>query len=265
MLLDTHDRGISRTLILFGERELEHRKLLQDIIRPGMTIFDIGANIGYYVLMENVILNGTGRIVAIEPSPANVKLLCQNLALNNIENVITVEAAVSESEEDRELFLSEQSNLNSFHPKEETGEKLETIRVRSTTVPALVREYGPPDLIRMDVEGHEVEIINAMLPELDAGKMAPTIIFEVHRTRYGAERDFAQTLRRLFATGYRVKFMGSSQESGTKRLKDMGYLGGPPIATDFVTRVIFPDISDEDAISVICDTGGARTVVLAAA
>ena len=48
MDLDLRDRGISRTLLLFGTREEEHRLILNRVLRDGMTIFDIGANIGYY-------------------------------------------------------------------------------------------------------------------------------------------------------------------------------------------------------------------------
>jgi hypothetical protein len=43
----------------------------------------------------------------------------------------------------------------------------------------------------------------------------------------------------------------------------MGYRGGPPIPTDFTTRVVFRDIAPDHAIDVICRTGGARTVALA--
>ena len=52
MILDLHDKGISRALWLFGDRELEHKYLLEKVIKPGMTILDIGSNIGYYPLME---------------------------------------------------------------------------------------------------------------------------------------------------------------------------------------------------------------------
>jgi FkbM family methyltransferase len=262
MLLDTRDRGISRTLIVFGRRELEHRILLQELVRPGMTIFDIGANIGYYALMESRFLNGAGHIVAIEPSVENARLLRANLCLNGVTDVTVLEAAVSDVEGERDLHLSPFSNLHSFHLLE-AAPGARSIRVRTTSIPALAREFGAPDLIRMDVEGHEVEILNGLIPALQPGTLAPTIIFEVHRSRYSAEHDFSRTLRSLFANGYRVSRLGSSQDSGTTRLRQLGYRGGAPITTDFTTRVIFRDIEPEHAVSVICETGGARTVVLA--
>jgi FkbM family methyltransferase len=262
MLLDTRDRGISRTLILFGRRELEHRVMLQELIRPGMTIFDVGANIGYYVLMESRLLRGSGHIVAVEPCADNAGLLRRNLALNRVTAVTVVEAAVSDAEGRRELQLSPFSNRHSFHPVASQSDHRST-RVRTTTVVALAREFGPPDLIRMDVEGHEVEILDALVPAIQPGALAPTIVFEVHRTRYSSDHDFSRTLRLLFEQGYRVALMGSSQASGTRRLMELGYRGGAPIPTDFTTRVIFRDIHPDHATDIICRTGGARTVVLA--
>ena len=46
MFLDTYDKGISRTLLLFGKRELEHRFILQRVCKHGMTVLDIGSNVG---------------------------------------------------------------------------------------------------------------------------------------------------------------------------------------------------------------------------
>ena len=115
----------------------------------------------------------------------------------------------------------------------------------------------------MDVEGHEVEVINGLLPAVAKGDMAPMIIFETHRSRYGADHDMAAALRGLFDLGYRVPLAASSQESGTALIEARGYRGSAPIATDGVTRVLFEDLGQDDAVDFICHTGGLRTVLLA--
>lgn len=71
MILDLYDKGISRTLILFGERELEHKFMLEQVIKPGMRILDIGANIGYYAIMESLLIGKSGNLIAVEPSKSN--------------------------------------------------------------------------------------------------------------------------------------------------------------------------------------------------
>ena len=167
MFLDLEDRGISRTLLLFGQRELEHKVMLDRILRPGMTILDIGANIGYYALMELAKIQPGGTLIAVEPSPSNVALLKRNLALNGYEGIEVHQAAISDRIARRAFFMSEMSNLNTFH---DTGTgalhlKGDTIDVDTTTVPEIMADR-PLDLIRMDVEGHEIEVLSGLLPAI---------------------------------------------------------------------------------------------------
>ena len=79
LYLDTADRGLSRTLFLFGKREIDHYKMLQGILEPGMQILDIGANIGYYAIMESLVIGPGGRVTAIEPMLPNIEMLKRNI------------------------------------------------------------------------------------------------------------------------------------------------------------------------------------------
>ena len=263
--VDLEDRGISRTLMLFGERELEHKAMLERIVQPGMRVFDIGANIGYYAIMESQLTGPSGQVVAIEPSPENVALLRRNLQYNATNNVVVREGAVSDSIGDRELHLSAQSNLNTFHDVGSGAVHLagKTVSVQLKTVPALAAEFGQPDILRMDVEGHEVEVIGGLLEAAESGKTRPMIIFETHLSRYTDDHDFEPVLRRLFAAGYQVSLAASSWERGTELVESLGYRGGQTVRSDGVTRTLFEDIAPDDAVELICRRGGLRTVLLA--
>lgn len=105
--------------------------------------------------------------------------------------------------------------------------------------------------------------MRGLLPAVQAGAMAPMIIFETHLSRYGPDNDMAGVLRALFDLGYGVRCLASSQVSGTRRIEALGYRGSAPIPTDGVERVIFEGVSPEHAIDLICRTGGVRTVLLA--
>jgi len=264
MLLDLEDKGISRSLILFGTREVDHKIILEKVLKPGMTVLDIGANLGYYAIMEMRLIGPHGRLVAIEPSPANVELLKKNLALNGYGDVKVISGAVSDTAGTREFFLAHQTNLNTFHA---TGTGLthlsgKTVDVRTYTVPELAKKHGRPDLIRMDVEGHEIEVFNGMLDAIGRGELAPMIIFETHLSRYDTTHDMETPLRKLFAFGYHVRYLASSSQRGTALVDARGYAGGDRVATDDVERVIYENIRDEDAVDFICKIGGARTVLL---
>lgn len=265
MLLDFADGGLSRSLLLFGTREVDHKVMLERIVRPGMTIFDIGGNIGYYPLMELTLLAGTGRMVIAEPSPSNVTLLRRNLELNGYGEVPVLDAAVSDQPGRRSFHLSEQSNLGTFHPVGGGSETLtgKTVDVETLTVPILAERFGKPDLLRMDVEGHEVEVLNGMINDVRQGKYAPMVIFEPHLSRYTEGHDMAVTLRALFSLGYRVPMLASSSDRGSAKIAAKGYTPGERIATDGVYRTLFADIRDDDAIDLLCKTGGVRTVILA--
>ena len=79
MFLNLNDKGLSRTLILFGERELDHKIILEKVLKKNMKILDIGSNIGYYLLIERNLVGRNSKIIAVEPVSDNIKLLKKNL------------------------------------------------------------------------------------------------------------------------------------------------------------------------------------------
>ena len=263
MILDLYDRGISRTLLLFGCRELEHKLMLEGYLRPGMTVLDIGANIGYYALMELSIIGEKGTLIAVEPSPSNIQLLRRNIKLNGYKDVEIHQAAISDRSGVKKFFMSEMSNLNTFHDTGTGSLHLsgKTVDVETKTVGEILKGRKL-DLMRMDVEGHEVEVINGLLPLIENGEAEPAIIFETHLSRYNESHDIEGPLRRLFAMNYKVKMVGSSSERGTRQIESRGYIGGQAIKSDGVSRVIFEDLDEQDAIDLICREGGIRTVLL---
>lgn len=263
MFLDLQDRGISRTLLLFGERELEHKKMLEEVLEPGMSVLDIGANIGYYALMELNLIGKTGNLIAVEPSPSNVDLLKRNLSLNGYLGVEVHNAAISNISGNKLFHLSSMSNLNTFHNIGTGIEHLsgESLNVQTFTVPEIMKGRHL-DLIRMDVEGHEVEVLDGLLPAIENNEMSPMIIFETHLTRYGPEHDITITLKRLFKAGYKARSVGSSSSFGSLNLEKLKYIGGDQIKSDGDIRKIFRNISERDTIDLISRAGGIRTILL---
>ena len=263
MLIDLKDKGISRALWLFGNRELEHKYMLEKIVKPGMNILDIGANIGYYPLMELSLIGNKGKLIAIEPSKSNIDLLKKNLLLNGFNNVEIHEGAISDDNATKEIFLSTKSNLNTFHNIGTGIDHLsgETAIVKTFTI-AKILNGRKINLIRMDVEGHEVEILNGLISNITELKKLPMIIFETHLSRYNDKHNFQKTLKNIFKIGYRVNLVGSSSDSGSKIIQTYGYKSIKTIKSDGYVRKIFKNIKDHDAIELICEKGGIRTVLL---
>ncbi len=163
MRLRDDDPGISRDLLIDGIRERGATRLMERLLRGNMTVLECGANLGYYALLEATRLGPESRIYAFEPHPDNFALLRDNLALNGLaERVAVFQAAVSSTTGTATLVVEGSSNfhhLGDFALRDPTA-------TRRITVPAVALDdfcteqgIAQVDLIRMDVEGHEVEII----------------------------------------------------------------------------------------------------------
>ena len=166
MYLLTSDNGISRSLILFGRREEDKKYILNKILNENMNVCDIGANIGYYTIFFLKKIK-KGKVLAIEPSSENLKLCKKNIELNNLNknNVNFVTAGVSDVNQKKKFFMSKQSNLHTFNIEGSAKRYLsgELRFIETFTVHNLSKRFFIPNLIRMDVEGHECQIISGML------------------------------------------------------------------------------------------------------
>ena len=122
MFISTHDDGLSRELYVYGIHEPLLTELMLNEIKKGDVIVEIGVIIGYYSLLESSLLEGTGKIIAIEPDPRSFKILKMNLNLTGYENFKIINAAVGPERRKSTMFLSEKYNLSSVNsdPEKET-------------------------------------------------------------------------------------------------------------------------------------------------
>ncbi|MET0272220.1 MAG: FkbM family methyltransferase [Phenylobacterium sp.] len=89
------DRYISRSLEVYGEFSWSEARLLERLVQPGQTVVEVGANIGAHtVLLARRC--APGLVYAFEPQQRVFQLLCANLALNDIRNVIARPEACGE-------------------------------------------------------------------------------------------------------------------------------------------------------------------------
>jgi len=86
MYVDLNDEGISKDLYNIKGREFFSSQYITRIIQPEEIILDIGANIGYYALMEGSLAR-SGKVYALEPIVSNYDLHLRNIALNQYKNI----------------------------------------------------------------------------------------------------------------------------------------------------------------------------------
>lgn len=160
ILVHGRDTGVTPTLVLTGGYEDREVELFAAAIGPGMTVADVGANIGVYTLVAAREAGATGRVYAFEPDPANFDLLTRNVALNGYSNVVAVRAAVSSRTGTTRLFR-DAANLG-LHSLDERNvtEGVEPIPVRTVCLDDFTEEQGRRiDVLKLDVQGAEALVL----------------------------------------------------------------------------------------------------------
>lgn len=150
-----------------GNPETYESALIERVVRPGMTIIDVGANHGMFSLEVAHFIGNEGVIHAFEPTPSTRNLLLSNLASNNLTTVKVFPSAVGEAPGTARLRVHrEMSGLNTLAPQEITwNRKLlaadEIIEVAITTLDAHAEAegLGPIDFLKIDVEGFELGVL----------------------------------------------------------------------------------------------------------
>ena len=268
LCLDLSDPGLSRDIAIRGTREEQLKYIIDREVQAGDVVLDVGANIGYYTAMLARRVGDTGKVYALEPEPRNYELLTRNIGLNGIGAIVEpYQLAASDAQAVGRLYVSPYSNLHSFLPDtshEATGRDDDAFtEVPMTDLSSFVQGKRPVDMLRMDIEGYEVEVISGLEPAIRDGSYAGKIVFECHFPRYDDQsHSMRGPLEMLFGHGYHARYLTSTDES-KPRIRERGY---EPIATvqtnDTRFRGVYECVSDDDAVELICETGGVRDVML---
>lgn len=167
---------------LLGTAEPDMQAALNLLVRPGMTIYDVGANVGFISMIAARLTGPQGRVVCFEPLPSNVRQIQYNAALNNFSHVTVREEAMSDEEgqgcfEVTDFPTTGRLMNDNLHP-ESTG-KL-NVRVRRLDAVVAEAKLPLPDLIKMDVEGAEVNVLEGASQTLATAR--PLMLIELHGT-----------------------------------------------------------------------------------
>jgi FkbM family methyltransferase len=194
------------------------RTALETRLPKSGVFYDIGANIGIFTLPAAQIVGKDGRVVAFEAAPANYNRLLENLEQNNLTNVIPFGLGLS----------SENTTATLFRPTNRLGEGGHSLLdngVPSAGVSTILLarlddlvelwDLPTPDLVKIDVEGAEMDVLAGMAKLLDnpalksivcevkvAGPRAdPELVTEFAITSFLGEHGFVEEMRSPAGSG----------------------------------------------------------------
>lgn len=192
-----------------GTYEKDVTELLQSMIKPGMTVVDVGAFCGYYSLLASDLVGEDGRVYAFEPHPVNFAYLLQNLQENGCANVITVNKALSDKTAVTKLVSDPEADhywLQLHNGRERAG-----IHVSTMTMDDFFRQEPSTrvDVMKMDIEGSEPAALSGMMEVSRANPQLKLVVeFDIaNLERCGFSREtFARQAEEMgFTHGYIIE------------------------------------------------------------
>jgi FkbM family methyltransferase len=195
------DIHVSSTLREQGIWEPYETALLRSCLQPGYRVLDVGANIGYFTLLCAACVGDSGHVYAFEPEPRNFRLLLENIELNNLQARVTAcEGALSSAGGSGRLYLNP-DNLGDHQLHEEVpGREQVAVRLERGSDWFTGRE-SRLDLVKIDVQGHEYEVLLGLQPLLRASGGGLRILLELSprslRAAGSSGRELIESLANL--------------------------------------------------------------------
>jgi len=210
--------GIDLAIYLFGGFEPSTRAALAKSVRSGMTVLDIGANIGSHTLHLANLVGAQGRVYAFEPTDFAYAKLMRNLSLNPIlaQRIVAQQCFLTSANSGvvppaiwSSWPLAAGGGLHSVH----RGAKKSTNGAQARTLDSVLADHGKPavDVVKMDVDGAECEVLSGATAMMSISK--PTFVMEwTPYTLQEHGHSFAELMSFFVPLGYRFFHQRTDKE-----------------------------------------------------
>jgi FkbM family methyltransferase len=202
-------------------------------LKPGASIFDLGAHQGVVAMMLAREVAPGGNVIAVEGTRHNAEIARQNLELNGIENVTLIHAIVGDVAGKEVVFSN---TLNGSVSANGVGETVKTV-----TIDSLAKEHGIPDIVFLDIEGFEGHALVGASQVLSSGA---DFCIEVHENCGLQDHGTKEQIMAFFPTATHQCFIsfpeGSAFQLWTPAVKlplDRFWLIAQPINATFLCGI----------------------------
>ena len=195
-------KNIPIRVMLFGYYERRCMSHVLKLVQPGMTVLDIGANIGLYTLLFAKIVGRSGRVIAVEPIENLARQIRLTLEMNGYTNTVVEEVVITSVDGTAKLQIAHdqtdswpQQEGVLLHADIGPSRGFVVEEVPTLSVDSLIRrcQLSRLDFIKMDIEGAEVIALDGATHTLETLK--PAILVECHGS-------YERVAERLLRIGY---------------------------------------------------------------
>ncbi len=219
-------KDIARSILHRGCYEPIETAIVLARLRPGMTVIDVGANIGHYAMIAAAAVGPEGRVIAFEPDGENHEALTANLALNGFRHATAELLALGAAPGEAILYRDEANrgghSLAAANVQKPGGES----RIAVTTLDAYARERlagRRVGFIKIDVQGAEAEVLTGAAATLARDGPDLLVEFWPHgiRARGGEPKHLVE---RMLGLGYRMAVVDRGHPGHVRSLADIDAL-----------------------------------------
>jgi FkbM family methyltransferase len=188
--------GASNHGCWLGSYERDTQAKLGALIRPGDTVLDVGAHVGFYTLLASRLV-GDGCVIAFEPFPRNLQYLERHVRMNRLANVEIKRVALGDHTATGALFVGHEHSSGSLVPKDQ-GLTAHSVLVVALDDWRASGQLPHVDVIKMDIEGAEGRAILGMRKVLASDH--PRLYIALH-----GGPDQAEMVALLTTLGYAIE------------------------------------------------------------
>jgi FkbM family methyltransferase len=175
-----------------GTYEPYMQKAFAKYIQPGSIVYDVGAHAGYHSLLCGLLVGPAGHVFAFEPHPHNRQSIQRQLALNPSLNVTLMTYALSDT--CSSVYLNSTPGSSQAYLSDDGN-----IAVEARSIDYIVEKESlpPPDVIKIDVEGHEAQVLRGAIRTMTSHK--PIVLCD-----YNDNQTYTMVKELLGPLGYQV-------------------------------------------------------------
>jgi FkbM family methyltransferase len=164
LLVDSHDIGMTPTMLITGTWEPQHVQALKALVQPGHVCIDVGANVGFFSVLMSSLVKREGRVFAFEPQPRLFSLLSRSLTINGFagSGIATAhQVALSDAAGRGVMRVPDRdAGVGSLLAPLDTGiGALEEIEVDLRTLDSYAIDVSRPVFMKLDCEGAEYSVL----------------------------------------------------------------------------------------------------------